>query len=236
MGSSASKDLKQSENAETEAQEAIRLKPDYHQAYFYLGSTVYLQKKYSEALAPLQQAIRLKVDDRESLYVLGFTYVKLGKKEDAMQIYGKLAALDKEYALGLLTEINKLAAATLRPSPAVATGAEAYVAQGDQFFKANDHAKAIEAYKRAIALKPESETLAAAHLRIGRTYHDLRQDQNAVPALQEALRIKPDSAKANLQLGLSYLNLHQYPNALTAFQQTVRLKPDDAAGGADIAL
>jgi cytochrome c-type biogenesis protein CcmH/NrfG len=46
----------------------------------------------------LQQAIHLKADDKASLYLLALTYGKLGKKDDAMHVYQRLAALDKEYA------------------------------------------------------------------------------------------------------------------------------------------
>jgi superkiller protein 3 len=326
-GPSASKDLKPFESAETEAREAIRLKPDYQTAYFYLGGAASLQKKYSEAVAAFQQAIRLKADDQESLYVLGAIYAKLGKKEEAMQVYQKLAALNKEYAQRLLTEINGLelaqqvfaeinnptnsqpgtkggnpanqpasGAKTPQPSGPAGAGAEAYLAEGHKYRTAKDYPRAIETYKKAISLKPTDvayyflgtcyddqrqyqlaipaykqslalqpdagvflvlgianrklekydealkafqeaislkpklETLARAHFWIGKTYNDLRQEQNAVTALQEALRLKPDSAEAHTVLGGSYLNLGQYPNALTEYQQAVRLKPDDAKG------
>lgn len=228
----------QYESAVSAFQEALRIEPNDGNTFRELGNSYYGLKQYPKAVAALQQAIRLKPNNAQAQFNLGFVYIEIGNKDEAQKVYRTLQTIDKTKAEQLLAEINKpnMAASpdvtgvkTAKPSTP-ATSAEAYLAQGDQSFKANDYAKAIEVYKRAIALKPDSETLAAAHFRIGRTYHELRQDQDAVPALQEAVRIKPDSARANLQLGFSYLNLHQYPNALAAFQQAVRLKPDDAEG------
>ena len=51
---------------------------------------------------------------------------------------------------------------------------------------------------------------------------------DAIPALREAIRIKPDYAEANQELGYAYLNVRQYQDAVAAFRQAIRLKPDYA--------
>lgn len=227
-GPSATKDLKPFENAEAAAREAIRLKADYQPAYFYLGSALYVQSKYSEGLTAFQQAIRLQPGDKESLYVLALTNVKLSKKEEAMQVYGKLAALDKEYAQDLLTAINKASAAVPQPAASASPEANAYLAHGNKYSEAKDYPKAIEAYKKAISLRPAAETLARCYYGLANSYDKLGQYQDYVLALKESLRLKPNEPGAHFGLGWGYYNLKQYPDALAAFKEADRLKPNDA--------
>jgi tetratricopeptide (TPR) repeat protein len=100
--------LFQFRNAETAAQQAIRLKPDYQVAYNWLGTIDQVQEKHSEAIIAYQQAVRLDPNDKESLNLLGRTFVKLGRQKDALQVYRKLLLLDKKMAQELYAEINTL--------------------------------------------------------------------------------------------------------------------------------
>jgi len=59
-------------------------------------------------------------------------------------------------------------------------------------------------------------------------YYELGRYQEAVEALREAVRLKPDDAEAWCYLGFSYGALGRRREAVEAFRKAVRLKPDFA--------
>lgn len=63
---------------------------------------------------------------------------------------------------------------------------------------------------------------------LGATYSELKQYGNAVPALREALRLKPNDLRTLNALGTAYMFSDQHADALATFQQAIRLKPDEA--------
>ncbi len=87
------------------------------------------------------------------------------------------------------------------------------------------YAKAVEACKKAILLKPE---YVVAWYRLGVTYGFLGQHQQAIEAFKEAIRLKPDYADAWFDLGFTYGNLRQSQQAIEAFKEAIRLNPDEA--------
>lgn len=111
-----------------------------------------------------------------------------------------------------------------QPNASAGTEAEAYYEQGKKYLEAKEYTKAIEAYKKAIALQPVS----AAYKDLGNAYSSLKQYSEAVAAYKQAVRLKPDNAVALFGLGLAYIELEQYENAVTALREALRLKPADA--------
>jgi len=103
--------------------------------------------------------------------------------------------------------------------------AEYWFVLGYYLGEAGLHKEAIEAYKKALRIKPD---LAEAHLGIGLAYGDLCMNKEEIEAFKQALRIKPDLAEAHMSLGHAYLQLDMYKEAIEAFKQAIRIKPDDA--------
>ena len=119
-------------------------------------------------------------------------------------------------------------AATSKPSAPAAASAEDYLAQGEKYFAAHDHARANEAYKKAIAVKPSllSEVVDTYWLN-GNSYEDNGDYQLALSAYKHGLSLKPDAVRLHVSLGYLYLkSLKQYRDAVATFEQAVRLKPD----------
>ena len=127
-----------------------------------------------------------------------------------------------------LTNESSSPAATPRPSAPAGASAEDYVAQGEKYFAAHDHARANEAYKKAIALKPSllGEVVDTYWLN-GTSYEDNGDYQLALSAYKHGLALKPDAVRLHVSLGYLYLkSLKQYRDAVAIFEQAVRLKPD----------
>src|SRR5262249_23901560 len=89
---------------------------------------------------------------------------------------------------------------------------EQYKAQGDELFEAKNYDDALDAYTKAVGLKP----IASAYYHIGWIYNDRDDYETAIPALQASVRLNPNDAVAFSELGYSYRGLKQYPQALEA--------------------
>ncbi len=71
-----------------------------------------------------------------------------------------------------------------------------------------------------------------AYSSLGHAYVNLGRWQEAIDAYKQAIRIKPDYAKAYsnyYNLGVAYVNLGRYQEAIDAYKQTIKIKPDYAA-------
>jgi len=91
--------------------------------------------------------------------------------------------------------------ATVRkPTAPVRRGitAEQYNKQGDDFFEAKEYDDALEAYTRAVQLKP----IASAYYHMGWIYNDREDYDQAIAALQQSVRLNPNDAVAINELGL----------------------------------
>ena len=63
---------------------------------------------------------------------------------------------------------------------------------------------------------------------MGIEYAKIVEDEKAIEAFKQAIRIKPDYAEAHYWLGHCYSDLGLHREALEAFKQAVRIEPDDA--------
>lgn len=80
-----------------------------------------------------------------------------------------------------------------------------------------------ESYKRAAALKPHHfiyYSLSEVYTRLGR-------HEEAVAALKESVRLKPEFFEGHYELGTVYVKLGRHAEALEAFREAARVKPRD---------
>jgi len=91
---------------------------------------------------------------------------------------------------------------------------------------------ALPPLEHFIALRKDRPAAAAdlqletAYYFVGLIYNTLGQSDQAIPALEAALKISPTDADALYQLGVAYQSQGQCAPALDAFQRAVRLVPD----------
>jgi tetratricopeptide (TPR) repeat protein len=125
---------------------------------------------------------------------------------------------------------NKANSAVSSPRPTAqvsapgATSAEAYYEQGEKYWKATDYTKAIEAYKKAVALQPDYTN---ASVKLSLAYMASDQPANAVAVLQQAIRLRPDAEIAHYALGSTYNDLEQYEKAVPPLREAIRLSPNE---------
>jgi tetratricopeptide (TPR) repeat protein len=111
-----------------------------------------------------------------------------------------------------------------QPGPPGAS-AEAWAAEGKKYYDAEDYARAVEAYKRALALRPNPPLAGTLYNNLGNAYLHLRRFDDAIVAFREAVRLRPTNHDTRFRLGRAYYHAAQFQEALPTLQEAVRLNP-----------
>ena len=85
-----------------------------------------------------------------------------------------------------------------------------------------DYNKSIEAYKKAISLKPD---YAQAFNNIGSALQDQRKLDEAIKAFKKAISLKPDFADAYANMGNILIDQGKLDLALDTFKQALNINP-----------
>jgi len=102
---------------------------------------------------------------------------------------------------------------------------DAFLTLGNWLNKANRHPEAIEAYKRALALKPDDEV---AMLNLANAYRTRGKTDDALAALEifkGALKVNPRNPQAWYQLASVYLDMGRETDAAQTFRQALASNP-----------
>jgi tetratricopeptide (TPR) repeat protein len=181
--------------------QAIRLKPDYAEAYLNRGSTYGEKGRFDEAMADLTQAIRLKPDNGIAYYNRGVVYTAKGKLDEAIAEYNQAIRFKPDYD-------------------------SAYYNRGFNYGITGRFDEAIADFNQAIKLKPNYVT---AYNNRGLSYRGQGKLDEAIANYDQAISIKPDFAEPYNNRGAVYLMKGQLDKAISDFSQVIRLKPDSAS-------
>jgi tetratricopeptide (TPR) repeat protein len=122
------------DQAETHLSEALRLDPNYADAYYNMGQLMLRRKNLDEAIRYLSQAVQLVPDDAQSHYKLAEALAQQKQPDQAVVHYTKAVSIDQKVDTSPL--LNHLLAM--------------HYADARQFDKATSHEeKAIELARAA---------------------------------------------------------------------------------------
>jgi len=179
---------------------AIKLRPDYAEAYSNLGNIYQTYNILDRAEESYLLAVKFKPDFPEAHYNLGIIYQTLNMPDKAMEQY-------------LLT---------IKFKPDCA---EAHNNLGVMYQARAMTDKAEKEYLLAVKLKPD---YAEAHYNLGViSYQVLKMLDRAMNELQIALTLEPDNAEAHFNLGFVYYNMGQREKVERELRAGLRIKPDD---------
>ncbi|MUG92359.1 tetratricopeptide repeat protein [Scytonema sp. UIC 10036] len=194
----AYKELNQNDNAKTDFDRVIAIKPnDYEDLRGQCIAFAELQQ-YEQALASIDKAVKLKPDSHEAWMYHGISLASLGRHEQA------LASIDK--------------AVKLKPD-----SHEAWMYHGISLASLGRHEQALASIDKAVKLKPDSHEAWMYH---GISLASLGRHEQALASIDKAVKLKPDSHEAWMYHGISLASLGRHEQALASIDKAVKLKPD----------
>ena len=178
--------------------QALRMRPDLAEAFYYLGLSYSALQKYSDAIDAFKQAIRIKPHYLEALYNLGVACEDVGLHQEGIETFSQVLKLKPDCA-------------------------EAYYGLGGAYTNLSRYQDAVDAFRQAVKLKPD---YVEAYYNLGVACGLLGRYGEAADACKQALKLKPDLAEAHNNLGVAYLKLNRYEEAMDAYNQALKVRPD----------
>jgi tetratricopeptide (TPR) repeat protein/pSer/pThr/pTyr-binding forkhead associated (FHA) protein len=192
-------------DAATEFQQAIKLKPDYIDAWNNLGWAYTQSGKVAEAVGVFQQLVKFTPDDAQAWSNLGGAQAGLGHETEAIASYQMAIQLKPDYA-------------------------DAQFNLGAAYANQGQYVDAIKGFRLALKYRPD---FAEAWFNLGVVSSRQGESNEAVLFFQRAIKLRPDYAEAWGGLVKAYLNLHEPDNAGEAAREMKRLDPAKADQLAD---
>jgi tetratricopeptide (TPR) repeat protein len=169
-----------------------------------VGLNYILLKDYASAIHWLEKAVELDPKNAEAWYFLGRAYYTRSSLPEAQAAFGKVLRLNPmdakaENNIGLILESQA------RP------------------------AEAIDAYKLAIAWQQNGRPSEQPYLNLGSILLDQERNEEALAALEQAVKLAPANPLCRLKLGIAYLRLFKLGSAQSELEEAARLDPENAA-------
>ena len=173
----------------------------------------------SERIAQLDRSSQAQIGQAMSLGELVLTTSR-NKRARAVEYFRNgLSFLSKDDCQGALTYFQKA-------TEADNAYAEAWAQAGFCHEKLGRHSDAIEASKKAVSIRPSSES----YFNIGLANYYLKQYKEAEAAYRQAIKLDPyNAADAYYALGLNYRDWGQFDDEVAAYKNAIRQRPDYAA-------
>ena len=212
--------------------QAIKIKPDFPNAYVNRGIVCADKGEYDRAIADFSKAIEIKSDYADAYLGRGAAYGSKDKYDQAIINYDQAIKIKPDYAEAYYnrgtaySNIGNYDRAIADYDQAVKLKpdyAEAYYNRGQEYGKLGQYDQAIADYDQAVKLKPDD---AEAYSNRGAAYDEKGQYHQAITDYDQAIKIKPDYVKAYYNRGTAYGKLGQYDRAIADFDQAIKIKPD----------
>ncbi|MCC5899846.1 MAG: tetratricopeptide repeat protein [Phormidium sp. BM_Day4_Bin.17] len=180
-------------------QQAVQLKPDYHQAWSNQGSALFHLQRYPEAIAAYNRALSIYPDYPEAWNNKGGALSKLGQYEEALAAYDRAVELKPDYV-------------------------EAWNNRGLALMELKRYKESVASYNRAVKLKPD---YIEAWNNRGLAFAGADLHEHALRCFEKARSLNPDNIDTYRNQGLSLAALERYPEAIRAYQRGTEIQPND---------
>jgi superkiller protein 3 len=227
----------------SEAEAALRrylaTHTDSAEALYLLGYVLNRQNRPADSLAVYTKAAARQPPTGDDLKIVGLNYVLLYDYTSAIHWLEKAVELDPKnheawYFVGRAyytqSRIPEAEAAferalELNPSDVKAENNLGLVLESEAH-----PAEAIEAYKKAIAWQQDNEVRnEQPYLNLGGLLLDQDRAEEALPVLEEAVRLTPANSLCRMKLGIALLRTSRLDKAQIELEQAARLDPENAA-------
>lgn len=216
-----------------DAQRAEALQQNSPDLYILLADILQAKNRFREAAGYLNQAMKMAPYDGSAYYVKGMLQARQGDTLASISSFNYAISVNPrllrayEQSGFLLRKLNNLDQAlvinqkAIRRFPKVAG---LYLERGEIFAMKLRPDTALINYRKAVALKPDFED---ALYKVATTGIELREYNQALPALTRLYRMKPDSKEINNMIGLCHEKTGDYERAKVYYTDALALSPGD---------
>ena len=173
-----------------------------------LGRAAFAEGRYEEAIGHFERALRVVPDATSVRYPLGLAYRKLGRLREAE------------------AQLQYRSTSTIRPPDALldallglVESPLAFHSQGVAAGLVGDWPKAVEHFRRAVALGPD---VAPAHVNLAVALHRVGDHDAALAAARRAMALAPTEARAYSVAGAALTALGRDADALRVYTEGER--------------
>ncbi len=209
------REQKQYQAAADDLRQAIDLKPDQYQAYWYLARGYQEQGQLSQAAEQFAWAIGAAEQLRDTIHA-----------DDLSRLYRDRARLHRRRgdpaAAG--QDLEK-AIAVQRPGSQSPVVAAVYADQASILRGQHQQRAALSVLAQAVRSCPDAADL---HRQRGLLLLEIHQYDKAVRSLDRCLQNGPATAEVFQARGLAQAALHRYPEAIADYTQALQLQPADS--------
>ena len=175
--------------------EAIKLKPNYGDAYYNRAIAKYLLEEFKESISDYSEAIRIRGNDSMAIYSRGVVYFEIGKHE--------LALIDLNKSISYGHEIGSC-----------------YNYKAMVEMELGDSTKAIELYDLAI----ENDSLETLfYLNKATLLADLRMYNESITLYSKVLKMDPNSIDSFYNRGIQYYKTGAQRKACSDWKKAFKL-------------
>ncbi|MCT7951694.1 tetratricopeptide repeat protein [Ancylothrix sp. C2] len=226
--------LKRQEEAIKLLEKAVKLKPDYAEAWEIQAQAFYGLKRYKEALEAFDKAIYFQPEFLEAWVGRGLVLAQLKKYNEAIDAFEQGLKIQPNsakvwYEKGeLLLQLQRYDEAVVsyeKASEFQPNFYEAWERRGWALHSLRRYEDAVNSYKKAVEIKPD---YAKAWYNMGNSMARLEWKKEAVNAYEKAVKFDDNYYLAWKSLGNALSNLREYKEALESYQKAVSLRSDDA--------
>lgn len=183
-------------------QKLLVIKPDYIDAWKYLGNALYDSDDIEGAINSYQKVLSLKPDDFYTWIDLAFAFNKNNNVKSAIEAFQQAILIKSDdihpwmYLGNLLNESGdtKGAINAYRKMTRIDAGyLEGWKSLGNALKKSGNVNDVIKAYEKAILLDPKDDKTLFS---LGVTYEDRGDMERAINAYKRSVKINPDNSEA----------------------------------------
>jgi len=178
--------------------QALKFKPDYHEAWYNRGIALDDLGRFEEVIASYDQALKFKPDYHLAWNNRGIALDDLGRFEEAIASYDQALKFKPDYH-------------------------EAWYNRGSALGNLGRFEEVIASYDQALKFKPDYHL---AWNNRGIALDDLGRFEEAIASYDQALKFKPDFHQAWSNRGYALDELGCFEETITSYDQALKFKPD----------
>jgi tetratricopeptide (TPR) repeat protein len=218
--------------ARTALDDAIRLKPDYADAYLYRALVISHDQGLGPARADFDKALELAPDQKEAHRFYGEALLEAGALDDAEQHFDRALALDPDYGdvLYFQARLYRRRGQLDRAIPLLERWgkldpqATSHHSLGEIFLEKGDVVRAAKEFEADLA---QDATCYESRLNLAGLRLEAGAWDQAREEYETSLGYHPADARALSGLGRAYLALGDYERAVGTLRSAQDLAPED---------